>query len=89
MILQSVRTVCVLVILALAALVLPVTHGIHETAEHDCTLCQFRHAVIGDVAEMQSGSDNLFKSAQLSSQVLTDLFSVASHLPLGSRGPPA
>ena len=89
MFISLIRTTCVLAILVFAPLVLPVSHGIHDTAEQDCPLCQFRHSVIGDVAEMQSASDDLFKSSQLSGQVLTDSFSVASHLSLGSRGPPA
>ena len=47
----SIRNACLLAVLIVAAVVLPVTHGVHETDDRDCTLCQLRESSIGDVVK--------------------------------------
>jgi len=85
---QSIRTACVLTVLVLAAVVLPVTHGLHETVDHDCTLCQLRHTSIGDAVEVLTCVD-CHESGQCLQENVVDSFGSCSHLPSGSRAPPA
>ena len=85
---QSIRTACVLTVLVLAAVVLPVTHGLHEPVDHDCTLCQLRHASIGNAVEVLT-CVNCHESGQCLQEKFVDPVDSCSHLPSGSRAPPA
>ena len=87
MTLNRMRTVVFLFVLVGAAVVLPVTHDMHETADHDCTLCQLRQSSIGDVVKVQTVVD-CFESARWLQENLVDSFSSCHYLPSGSRAPP-
>ena len=84
---KSIRNACLLAVLIVAAVVLPVTHGVHETDDRDCTLCQLRQSSIGDVVKVQTVV-GCFESARWLQENLVDLFSSCRHLPSGSRAPP-
>ena len=86
--LSRMRTVACLFVLVVSAVVLPVTHGVHETADHDCTLCQLRHSAIGIVSDGPAVVD-CFESATRSQQCVFDSFISHYQLPSGSRAPPA
>ena len=85
---QSIRTACVLTVLVLAAVVLPVTHGLHETVDHDCTLCQLRHSGTGDVIQVQTTVEGV-ETAQRVQENPVNAFNSQYYLPSGSRAPPA
>ena len=83
----SIRNACFLTVLIVATVVLPVTHDLHEAADHDCTLCQLRQSSIGDVVKVQTVVD-CFESARWLQENLVDSFSSCHYLPSGSRAPP-
>ena len=84
----QIRTVICLFVVVVAAVVFPVTHGIHETVDHDCTLCQLRHSAIGIVSEGLPVVD-CFESAKRSQGCVVGSFNSRHQLPSGSRAPPA
>ena len=88
MTLNRMRTVVFLFVLVGAAVVLPVTHDMHETADHDCTLCQLRQSSIGDIAKVETVV-GCFESATRPQQCVVDSFISHYQLPSGSRAPPA
>ena len=85
---SSIRTACFLTFLVLAAVVLPAVHGVHETVDHHCTLCQLRHSSIGEVVEVRAVIDD-FESTQWSRPAFVSFLNSLPHLPSGSRAPPA
>ena len=86
--LREIRVVIWIGVLLVAAVVLPVAHGLHETVDHDCTLCQLRHSSIGDVAQVQTVAA-CFETRQRIRENLVDAFDSQYYLPSGSRAPPA
>ena len=83
-----IRIACFGAFLVLAAAVLPAVHGVHETVDHHCTLCQLRHYSIGEVVEVQAVIDD-FESTQWSRPAFVSFLNSLPHLPSGSRAPPA
>ncbi len=88
MTLNRMRTVVFLFVLVGAAVVLPVTHDMHETADHDCTLCQLRHSGTGDVVQVQTTVEGV-ETAQRVQENPVNAFNSQYYLPSGSRAPPA
>jgi len=86
--LREIRAVVWIGVLLVAAVVLPVTHGLHETVDHDCTLCQLRHSSIGDVAQVQTVAACV-ETAQRVQENPVNAFNSQYYLPSGSRAPPA
>ncbi len=83
-----IRIACFASFLVLAAVVLPAVHGVHETVDHHCTLCQLRHSSIGEVVEVQAVIDD-FESKQWSRPAFVRFLDSLPRLPSGSRAPPA
>ncbi len=75
-------------VLVLMAVALPMSHGVHETVDHHCTLCQLAQSSIGDVVKAQAVFHD-FESAQWIPEGLVKSFGFIPHLPSGSREPPA
>ena len=86
--LREIRAVIWIGVLLVAAVVLPVAHGLHETVDHDCTLCQLRHSSIGDVAQVQTVAACV-ETAQRVQENPVNAFNSQYYLPSGSRAPPA
>ena len=84
----SIRTACLVTLLVLSAFALPVTHDLHETTDHDCTLCQLRHSGTGDVVQVQTVVEGV-ETAQRLQDNPVNAFNSQYYLPSGSRAPPA
>ena len=85
---SSIRTACFLTLLVLAAVVLPAVHGVHETVDHHCTLCQLRHSGTGDDDQVQTVDEGV-ETAQRVQDNPVNAFNSQYYLPSGSRAPPA
>ena len=83
-----IRIAFFLTVLVLMAVVSPVTHDVHETVDHHCTLCQLGHSSIGDVVKVQAVVHD-FESVQWIPEGLVKSFGSLPYLPLGPRAPPA
>ena len=86
--LKSIHITYILTIVVFAALVVPATHGAHDTLDHHCTLCQLGHSSFGDVVEVQTVIDG-FELRQWLRQASVRTFDSQAYLPSGSRAPPA
>ena len=86
--LKSIQIACLLTIFVFLVLVVPVTHGAHDTLGHHCTLCQLGHSSFGDVVEVQTVIDG-FELRQWLRQASVRTFDSQAYLPSGSRAPPA
>lgn len=83
-----IRIAFFLTVLVLMAVVSPVTHDVHETVDHHCTLCQLGHSSTGDVVKVQAVVHD-FESVQWIPEGLVKSFGSLPYLPSGSRAPPA
>ena len=83
-----IRIAFFLTVLVLMAVVSPVTHDVHETLDHHCTLCQFGHSSTGDVVKVQAVVHD-FESVQWIPEGLVKSFGSLPYLPSGPRAPPA
>ena len=86
--LKSIQITFFLTLFVFVALVVPVTHGAHDTLDHHCTLCQLGRSSIGDVVEVQTVIDG-FELRQWLRQASVRTFDSQAYLPSGSRAPPA
>ncbi|SVA97752.1 uncharacterized protein METZ01_LOCUS150606, partial [marine metagenome] len=79
---SQIRTAICLLVVVVSAVVLPITHGVHETVDHDCTLCQLRHSAIGIVSDGPAVVDR-FESVTRSQQCVVGPFTSHHQLPAG------